>query len=332
MRRSDGELNVSWPLRKAFSEKLATPSKLPETGAAWMFIETGAEPPANRMSGLSEPASTEKFSPRQMPAADNRALRLSALHSTGAAKSGDDGVGGAARSAGGHDLAVAEFDRAERLGGEFRGVRIGRIARNDDARLFDGMADAPALGRHRSVAIRPDRVDVEDRPDELCRRDHDVAAQSRDRRQFQFHAFGVEDGLVGFVIPVGQPDIVEDRLEARPDLDLGRRGEIDAIAAPCAHFERNAILHDPRRGDHRQGGDDQHRDQGDRGQPPDALADHRCWHAIPNVAVCRVLPRSDTRGGVVSSRSISSHYDLRMALFGMSLQFLSNRITGHEAL
>ena len=81
MRRSDGELNVSWPLKKAFSERLATPSKLPETGAAWMLIETGAEPPANRMSGLSEPASTEKFSPRQMPAADNLALRLSAPHS-----------------------------------------------------------------------------------------------------------------------------------------------------------------------------------------------------------------------------------------------------------
>ena len=51
-----------------------------------MSIETGAEPPANRISGLGDEASIEKFSPRQMPVAESDAARLSALHSMAPAR------------------------------------------------------------------------------------------------------------------------------------------------------------------------------------------------------------------------------------------------------
>jgi hypothetical protein len=82
MRLRDGELNVAWPLKKELSDRLAVPSKLPDAGAALMLIESGAEPPANRTSGRDDDASTEKFSPRQMPVADSEAVLFNEPHST----------------------------------------------------------------------------------------------------------------------------------------------------------------------------------------------------------------------------------------------------------
>ncbi len=90
MRLSDGELNASWPSKKEFCEKLATPSKLPDAGAALTSIDTGAEPPANRISGLADEASIEKLSPRQMPVAESDAAPVERAPFDGAGKPGHD--------------------------------------------------------------------------------------------------------------------------------------------------------------------------------------------------------------------------------------------------
>ena len=191
MRLSDGELNASWPSKKEFCEKLATPSKLPEAGAALTSIDIGAVPPANSTSGLADEASIEKLSPRQMPVAESDAARLSALHSMAPARPVMIGVAVAA-AAGRHDLAVGEFDRAERFAGQRGEVRACRVRGDDRTRAFERVADAPAARRHGRVAVLPERLDIEDRPHQLGRRYHDVAAQRGDRRQLELDAFGLE--------------------------------------------------------------------------------------------------------------------------------------------
>ena len=146
MRLSDGELNASWPSKNEFCEKLATPSKLPEAGAALTSIDTGAEPPANRISGLADEASMEKLSPRQMPVAESDAARLSALHSMAPASPVMIGsplpppapVGTTWPSVN-STVPKDSLASSERFG-------ACRVCGDDRARPFEGMADAAAFG------------------------------------------------------------------------------------------------------------------------------------------------------------------------------------------